>query len=86
MPIAQIAGLGAALVAGGLYLEGRYNVVRDVKQIRSDKAFAQRLEKRCKELGDQVKIYKMWEIADQNAEALWFEGRSWTYAAGKAGK
>jgi hypothetical protein len=86
MPITDFVGLGTAIVAGGLYLNGRYNVVRDVRQIRSDRYFRKRLDERCKELGDQVKLYKMWEKADQKAESLWFEGRSWTYAAGKAGE
>ena len=86
MPIPQLVGLSAALVAGGLYFEGKYNFVRDVQQIRSDKRFRKRLDENIKELGNQVKIYRLWEKADQNAEALWFEGRSWTYGSGKAGK
>ena len=86
MPITDFVGLGTAIVAGGLYLNGRYNVVRDVRQIRSDRYFRKRLDERCKKLGDQVKLYKMWENADQKAESLWFEGYSWTYAAGKAGE
>ena len=34
---------------------------------------------RTKELGDHVTLYHLSEFCDPNAEALWFEGKTWSY-------
>src|SRR4051794_13390332 len=77
------AGVVAASVAA--YLDARYSITRDVSQLLADRKFGKRLQERIGQLGSHVTVYRMWELADPSAEALWFEGRSWTYAETKRG-
>lgn len=79
------AGGAAAAALAALFLAERYGVSRDVSQILQDRAFRKRMGARINHLGDDVTIYRMLELAQPDAAALWFEGRSWTYAEMKAG-
>ena len=67
------------LLAGTSYLNARYGIVRDIKQLYDDRRWRKRIMARIKELGDHVTLYRLTEICDPNAEALWFEGRTWNY-------
>lgn len=71
--------LFAASVAGLAYLDGYYSIARDVRQLLADRKFKKRLDVRIGLMGSHVTMYHMFELADQSAEALWFEGQSWTY-------
>jgi hypothetical protein len=81
----RAAGGAAAAAFAALFLSDRYGVSRDVGQILQDRAFRKRMDARINHLGDDVTIYRMLELAQPDAAALWFEGRSWTYAETKAG-
>lgn len=70
----------AAVATGAAYLDRRHGLSRDIKHIREDRQYVQLMGQRINELGNNVSIYHMIELADQNASALWFEGRTWTYA------
>ncbi|KAF2435254.1 bifunctional fatty acid transporter and acyl-CoA synthetase [Tothia fuscella] len=74
-----IAAATAALVAGAAYIDGHYNIRRDIRQLRGDKRFGERLQRRCQDLGGYASLYHHLEMTDQGVEGLWFEGRSWTY-------
>ncbi|KAF2668444.1 bifunctional fatty acid transporter and acyl-CoA synthetase [Microthyrium microscopicum] len=70
----------AATTAGALYLDGKYNISRDIQQLLSDRRWRKRMQNRIDELGEHVHSYRMYQLAKQDVEALWFEGRGWTYA------
>jgi len=76
----RAAGGATAAVLAALFLDERYGVSRDVGQILQDRAFRNRMGARINRLGDDVTIYRMLELAQPDTAALWFEGRSWTYA------
>jgi hypothetical protein len=80
MPVVSATAILAASVAGLAYLDGYYSISRDVRQLLADRRFKTRLEARIGLMGTHVTMYHMFELADPSAEALWFEGRSWTYA------
>jgi hypothetical protein len=81
----RAAAAAAATALTALFLDERYGVSRDVSQILQDRAFRKRMSARINRLGDDVTIYRMLELAEPDATALWFEGRSWTYAEMIAG-
>lgn len=76
---AKIAAGTAAALLGTAVLDKTYGLSLDVKRILQDKNFRDRYLARAKELGDDTTIYHMLELAKQDAPALWFEGRTWTY-------
>ena len=67
------------LLAGASYFNARYGVGRDIKQLYDDRRFRKWIMARIKELGDHVTLYRLTELCDPGAEALWFEGRTWSY-------
>lgn len=83
---AKIAAGTAAALLGTAVLDKTYGLSLDVKRILQDKNFRDRYLARAKELGDDTTIYHMLELAKQDAPALWFEGRTWTYTEIKIGK
>lgn len=77
----------AAAAAGGLaYLNGRYAIAEDVRQLLRNRRFDKRLGDRIAQLQGWCTLYRMWQVADANSEALWFEDRSWTYGQLVAGE
>lgn len=85
LPLPQTALTAVAALLGTAYLDGKFSISKDIKQLIQDKNFRRRLDLRIKELGDNVTIYRMLELAQPDAEALWFEGRRWTFAEMKGG-
>ncbi|KAJ9608398.1 hypothetical protein H2200_007386 [Cladophialophora chaetospira] len=84
--MATIAASTAA-AAGLLYLADRriLGVSRDLQYYRQEQDTAKRMPEWINKLGPQSPhLYRMLELADPNADALWFEGRSWNYRALKA--
>ncbi|EEY20304.1 long-chain fatty acid transport protein [Verticillium alfalfae VaMs.102] len=77
--VAIAASAAAATVVGALYANSRYGVSYDINQLLAEKSFRKRFQKRVDTLGNDVSVFHMFELADQRAEALWFEGRTWTY-------
>lgn len=84
--------LGSALsLAAAAYLNARFCISSDVRSLRDDRFFAQKLRQRLAELGDTCTLYRMLERVIEvdgkaDVEALWFENRTWTYAKLKDGK
>ena len=78
LSLTSLAAAGG-LLAGASYLNARYGIGRDIKQLYDDKRWRKRVAARIGELGDHVTLYRLTEFCDPNAEALWFEGRTWSY-------
>jgi hypothetical protein len=83
--VKSIAAATAAAVAGAAYLDGKYALRRDVKHLLGERGFKKRMDEKCRLLGDKATMYRLVELADQEATGLWFEGRSWTYAEMRRG-
>jgi acyl-CoA synthetase (AMP-forming)/AMP-acid ligase II len=69
----------AATMAGAAYLDGKLGISLDVRELHRERTWRRRLEERIKSLGTQCTLYGVLSGADRNAQALWFEGRTWTY-------
>jgi hypothetical protein len=81
-----LAAISAAVVAGSAaYVDAKFSVRRDLSQLLADKRFKVRFEAWIKKLGDRTNTYHMLELADQNADGLWFEGQTWKYGEIKKG-
>ena len=76
----------AAALATTAYLNAKFGVGIDLQQLSYDREWQVRLKQRLRELGDTCTLYRMFELADSKAEALWFEGQTWTYEELKKGE
>lgn len=82
--MATLAASAAAAAAGLLYANHALGVSRDISQYRLDASFTKRFPEFIDSLGPQSPhLYRMLELADPTADALWFEGRTWNYRAMK---
>lgn len=74
-----------AAAAGLLYYANHsLGITKDISQYRLDASFGARYPQFLAKLGPQSPhLYRMLELADPNADAIWFEGRSWNYRAMK---
>lgn len=84
--IVKAAGVATAAAVAALFLNEKYGLSRDISELSQSRKFKKRLDARLSQLGDDVTIYRMLELAKPDAPALWFEGRSWTYSELKAGE
>jgi hypothetical protein len=82
---AMISATATALAAGA-YLNAKLGISRDLHELALAREFGGRLGKRLQSLGDTPTLYRIFELANENDEALWFEGRTWTYAQLKNGE
>jgi hypothetical protein len=83
----QMLMAAAALFgATGAYLDARYGVSYDLRKLSQIRTSQKRVGERIRELGGEATLYRLLELADQGAEALWFEGRSLTYGEMKISK
>ncbi|KAG9237165.1 putative bifunctional fatty acid transporter/acyl-CoA synthetase [Amylocarpus encephaloides] len=69
-----------AALAAGAYLNAKLSIGTDLRRLRHDRTWTKRLIGRIQDLGDTCSTYGMFEKANPQAEFLWFEGRTWTYA------
>ncbi|KIW16033.1 hypothetical protein PV08_06084 [Exophiala spinifera] len=68
-----------------LYANHSLGITKDIQQYRLDQSFSKRFPEFLGKLGPQSPhLYRMLELADPNADALYFEGRTWNYRAVKA--
>ncbi|PVH81181.1 putative bifunctional fatty acid transporter/acyl-CoA synthetase [Cadophora sp. DSE1049] len=79
MDLGTGAVISAAAVAATAYLNAKLSVGLDMQNLRHDRDWGARLGQRIQSLGDTCTIYAMFDSVDPNVEALWFEGRTWTY-------
>ena len=84
--MATVPLISAAVLAAGAYVNAKYSIVNDLKQLESGRAWRNRMGKRIEELGDTCTLYGIFDLVDPKIEALWFEGRTWTYGELKQGK
>ncbi|KIV91227.1 hypothetical protein PV10_05788 [Exophiala mesophila] len=77
--VANLAYATAAGLAGYAYLDAKLGIGADMKQLRHERSWRRRLDQRIKDLGGDCSLYRIFNCADQGAEALWFENQSWTY-------
>lgn len=77
--------VGATALATGAYLNAKFSVGADLKQLRYDREWGRRLGERIQGLGDTCTLFAMFDKVDEGGEALWFEGRSWSYGELKQG-
>ena len=82
-----LPAVGSIAVAalGGAYMNARYGIGKDLQQINGDKDYLNRVGKRIAELGDTLTHYAMFSRVDPKLDAVWFEGRTWTYGEMKVG-
>lgn len=71
---------GLAALSSAIYADKKYAISSDLKSMRQSKVFLTAMAATLDRLGDNVSVYRILELADQDAEALWFEGRTWTFA------
>ena len=70
----------AAAVVGGMYLDAKHHIVKDITAWRARRQFNNNIAECARLMGDYCTLYHAIDYVDPKAEALWFEGRSWTYA------
>ncbi|KAG0647555.1 Solute carrier family 27 member 4 [Hyphodiscus hymeniophilus] len=75
----EIATISAAALAAGAYLNAKLGISTDLNGLAISREFGGRVGKRIQSLGDTVTIYRLFELVNEQNEALWFEGRTWTY-------
>lgn len=85
MDIQALSLAGAALVAGGSYINARYGIGTDIREISHEKNGVKRLLENCSRLGENCTIYNAFSRSNPTSDALWFEGQSWTYGQLKHG-
>lgn len=68
-----------AAMAAGAYLNAKLGIETDIKQLKADREWLSRLRQRINELGDTCSLYAIFDKVDPDLEALWFEGKGWTY-------
>jgi hypothetical protein len=85
MDPASATMISAAALAAGAYLNAKFGIGEDLQQLKYDREWGQRLGRRISELGDTCTLYQMFHRVSPAIEALWFEGRSWTYGDLKRG-
>jgi acyl-CoA synthetase (AMP-forming)/AMP-acid ligase II len=68
------------------YANHRIGITKDIINHRSDQYFGTKLlPAHISRLGsNETHLYRMLELADPHADAIWFEGRTWNYRAVKA--
>jgi hypothetical protein len=86
MDLSTGAVASAVAVAAGAYLNARLSIGTDMKSMRHDRQFGERVGANIQRLGDTCTIYAMFEKVDPTLEALWFEGKTWTYGELKRGE
>ncbi|KAL4939522.1 hypothetical protein BDV06DRAFT_198754 [Aspergillus oleicola] len=82
--VPTVAAASALTVAAGAYLNAKFSLSTDLSTILGDRSYGKRLAQRMQQLGDTITVYGMLqrlvEVDGQgSAEAIWFEGKSWTY-------
>lgn len=85
MDVLSSAILGATAVATGAYLNAKFGLGADLKQLRYDREWGRRLGERIGRLGDRCSLFGVFDAVEEESEALWFEGRTWSYGELKSG-
>ena len=82
MTTSQSAVAAAGVVASLAYILNKATgFSQDVSTFRTQAATATNLKQHLTKLGEHPTLYRLLELSDPQADGLWFEGRSWSYAA-----
>lgn len=77
--MATPALVSAAALATTAYLNAKLGIKNDLRQLSYDREWLIRFQQWLGTLGDRCTLHHIFELADGEAEAVWFEGRTWTY-------
>jgi Na+(H+)/acetate symporter ActP len=83
--VPAVAAASALSVAAGAYLNAKFSISTDLATIFDDRAWTKRLGERIAQLRGTTTVYGMLQrVVDVeghgSTEALWFEGKTWTYS------
>ncbi|KAL4931261.1 putative bifunctional fatty acid transporter/acyl-CoA synthetase (FAT1) [Aspergillus undulatus] len=83
--VPAVAAASALSVAAGAYLNAKFSISTDLSNMLGDRAYGKRLAHRMAQLGDTITVYgllqRLVEVEGHGStEAIWFEGKSWTYS------
>ncbi|KKK13749.1 putative bifunctional fatty acid transporter and acyl-CoA synthetase [Aspergillus rambellii] len=83
--VPAMAAASTFSLAAGAYLNAKLSISTDLATIYNDRAWENRLSHRISQLGDATTLYGMLrrvvEVEGHGSkEALWFEGKTWTYS------
>lgn len=77
-------------LAAGAYLNAKLSISTDLSNMHNDRSTMKRMGQRIADLGDTTTVYKMLERVIErgggSTDALWFEGKTWSYNQLKDGK
>jgi hypothetical protein len=85
MDFSSTALSAAATLAAGAYFNARFGLSNDLNELSLARLFGENHGRKLKALGDKCTLYGIFERVDEGLEALWFEGRTWTYGQLKNG-
>ena len=74
--------LTAATVAGAAYLDAKLGITPDIRNLRHERDFEARILQNVALAGEYCTLYALFARGAKRypeREALWFEGRTWTY-------
>lgn len=77
---------GVVTILGAGYFNAKLGIGYDVRELKHKIQFGKKLQERAATFGDDASIYRMLEMADSDAEALWFEGRTLSWGEVKKSK
>lgn len=83
-PVSIVGAAGAALAAGA-YVNAKWSIGTDLRNLQDARAWGKQFEAFVKGLGDTTTLYHMFARVDPKVEALWFEGKTWSYGELKKG-
>jgi hypothetical protein len=75
-----------AAVAAATYLNAKFSLSLDLQQMRNDREWNAAVDSTVARLGQNCTLYHLFDRVDPGIEALWFEGKSWTYGQLKNGE
>lgn len=82
--VSSVALASGLSLAAGAYLNAKLSISTDLSAIRSDRLAMKRMGERIADLGDTPTVYKILERVVErgggSTDALWFEGKTWSYS------
>lgn len=87
MEPASLAILSSAALAASAYLNAKLSIGVDIEQISWERQFQKLMGEKIRSLGNTLTLYGMLaQVKDMSVDALWFEGRTWSYSELKDSK
>ncbi|KUJ09443.1 bifunctional fatty acid transporter and acyl-CoA synthetase [Mollisia scopiformis] len=74
----------ATLFTVGAYLNAKLGIGYDLRRLRHQKEATARIAESYQKFGSDISLYQYLEFADQDADAIWFEGKTINYRDLKA--